>query len=89
MKRFRGMMPYDEIKMTKTYVDSQGLHIRIDAGENGWTICYADSSTEFKDIVDTVENNLAMALKVLESHLTVTEIQETQAGCGVEEKGEI
>ena len=89
MKRFRGMMPYDEIKMRKTYKDSLGLEISIDAGENGWTINYADSSTEYKDIVDTVENNLAMALEVLKSHLDVTEVLETKTGCKVEEKGEI
>jgi hypothetical protein len=89
MKRFFGMMPCSEIELTKTYVDSLGLNIRIEVGKNGWTITYADSSTEYKDVVDTVENNLAMALKVLESHLTVTEVQETQVGYKVEEKGEI
>jgi len=75
MKRFFGMMPYSEIKMSKTYVDDLGLKIRIWAGENGWTIYYADSSSEYKDVVDTTLNNFDKALTVLKSHLNVKELK--------------
>jgi len=68
MKRFFGMMPSSEVKMSKKFIDSLGLKIIIDAGENGWTIMYADGSTEYKDIVDTTDNNFNMALEILKSH---------------------
>ena len=68
MKRFFGMMPSSEVKLKKTFVDSLGLKITIQSGENGWTILYADGSSEYKDIVDTTENNFNAALEVLKSH---------------------
>jgi hypothetical protein len=76
MKRFFGMMPSSEVKMSKTFVDDLGMKISIDAGENGWTIMYADGSSEYKDVVDTTENNFNAALIVLKSHLDVTECEE-------------
>ena len=81
MKRFMGMMPSEEIKKSKQFIDSSGLKITIDAGENGWTILYADSSSEYKDVVDTTENNFNAALTVLKSHLEVKE-------CDSESRGE-
>lgn len=73
MKRFFGMMPSDEIKIQKTFVDDLGLKIRIQAGENGWTILYADSSSEYADVVDTSLNNFNTALKKLKEHFNVKE----------------
>ena len=46
MNRFFGMMPSSEIEVSKTFKDDFGLRISIDAGKNGWTIMYADSSSE-------------------------------------------
>ena len=68
-----GMMPSSEIEVSKTFKDDLGLKIRIEAGKNGWTIMYADSSSEYKDVVDTTENNFQTALSVLKSHFNVTE----------------
>jgi hypothetical protein len=69
------MMPSSEIKMSKMYIDDLGLKITIDAGENGWTILYADSSSEYKDVVDTTLNNFDKALKVLKGHFNVRELK--------------
>lgn len=74
MKRFFGMMPSSEIKMQKTFVDNYGLKITIQAGENGWTILYADSSSKYRDVVDTTENNFNDALACLRA--TIGEIKE-------------
>ena len=73
MKRFMGMMPANEIEISKLYTDDSGLKISINAGRNGWTIIYADYSSEFRDVEDTAENNFQSALTVLKSHLNVTE----------------
>lgn len=73
MIRFMGLMPKNEIKMSKIFVEPLGLKIRIDAGENGWTIVYADSSCDYKDEVDTTENNFDKALSILKTHFEVTE----------------
>lgn len=73
MKRFMGMMPSSEIEFSKTFKDDLGLQITIDAGKNGWTINYADGSTEYNDVVDTSGNNFQSALTLLKSHFNVTE----------------
>lgn len=57
MKRFFGMMPSSEIKKEKCYKDKYGYKIRIQSGLNGWTIIYADSSTDFRDITNSVDEN--------------------------------
>jgi hypothetical protein len=57
MKRFFGMMPSSEVKLEKTYVDEFGMKIMIQSSENGWSILYSDGSSEYQDVVDTVENN--------------------------------
>lgn len=49
MKRFFGMMPVSEIERTEHFVDERGLSVRIDAGPNGWTVRFADMSSEYKD----------------------------------------
>lgn len=71
------MMPSSEIEIYKTFKDDLGLKIIIEAGKNGWTIMYADSSSEYKDVEDTTENNFQAALTVLKSHFNVTECDET------------
>lgn len=65
MKRFFGMMPSDEIEMTKHFKDERNRDITIDAGPHGWTIIYSDGSTNYKDIEDTTENNYVDAFKSL------------------------
>lgn len=57
MKRFFGMMPSDCIEKEKRFKTESGLVLQIQAGREGWTIIYADGSSEYKDISDTTENN--------------------------------
>lgn len=75
MRRFFGMMPSNEVKMTNKYVTESGDKVVIEACEHGWTIIYADASTEFKDFDDTVQNNFDFALRVLKSRFNVVEIK--------------
>ena len=68
MKRFFGMMPSSEVKREERFKVGVGqLTVTIQAGENGWTILYADSSSEYKDEVDTIDNNFNKAMNVLKS----------------------
>lgn len=68
MKRFMGMMPSDEIKIEKKYDDGYGQKVIVQAGENGWSILYADHSSQYQDKIDTSENNFKAALKILKSN---------------------
>ena len=76
MNRFFGMMPSSQVKMSKRFVDDLGLKITIDAGENGWTILYADSSSEYADVIDTTLNNFNNAVKVMKGHFKFSELRE-------------
>ena len=75
MNRFFGMMPSSEVQISKTFKDRNGRKIIIDAGKNGWTIMWADHSSDYKDVEDTAENNFQEALTKLKSHLDVTECE--------------
>ena len=69
MKRFMGMMPSIEVKKEQKFKVGIGqLTVTVQAGENGWTILYADSSSEYKDVVDKTENNFNKAIEVLKTH---------------------
>ena len=57
MRRFFGMMPSSEIEIEKHYKDENGYKITIQAGVNGWTIIYADSSSDFKDVTISTDEN--------------------------------
>ena len=70
------MMPFAEIKLKKTYIDHYDMRIVIHAGENGWTINYADASNEYKDVVSTTENNFNEALRFLKSNPQFSDIKE-------------
>lgn len=71
MKRFMGMMPSSEVKKEQRFKVGDGqLTVTVQAGENGWTILYADSSSEYKDVVDTTENNFNKAIEVLGTHFS-------------------
>ena len=62
------MMPSIEVKREERFKVGVGqLTVTIQAGENGWTILYADSSSEYKDEVDTIDNNFNKAMNVLKS----------------------
>ena len=75
MKRFFGMMPSKEIETEKHYKDSNGLKITIQAGVHGWTIIYADASSDFKDVNNTTNENFKTAYDIAVNKLgTLTEI---------------
>ena len=75
MKRFFGMMPSTEIEIEKCYKDEDGYKITIQAGKNGWTIIYADHSTDFKDIISSANKNFEEAYNLAVNRLgTLTEI---------------
>lgn len=61
MKRFMGMMPDDEIEKEKRFKDSNGRTVTIQAGPNGWTIIYADYSSEYGDVVSSTDENFDTA----------------------------
>lgn len=61
MKRFFGMMPSSEIKIEKCYKDKNEYKITIQSGQNGWTVIYADSSSEFRDITKSADENFREA----------------------------
>jgi hypothetical protein len=85
MNRFFGMMPSNEVKIRKTFVDGLGLKIRIDAGENGWSIIYADNSSEYKDEVNTSKKNFDRAFQVLKSHfMDIKEFDDDSNSCSEE-----
>lgn len=64
MNRFMGMMPSDEVKISKEYLDEHGLVVLIESGDNGYTILLSDGSSIYDDISDNAENNFEKALKV-------------------------
>ena len=74
MKRFLGMMPSTEIEIEKCYKGKDGYKIIIQAGKNGWTIIYADYSTDFKDIISSANKNFEEAYNLAVNRLgTLTE----------------
>lgn len=64
MKRFFGMMPSSEIDREENYRDNGNYKLRIQAGPHGWTVIYADGSTNYKDEDGTTEENFQKAYKV-------------------------
>ena len=61
VKRFFGVMSAEDIEKKVMLRDSSGLLINIEAGPKGWTIIYADCSTEYEDVDDTTEANYKKA----------------------------
>lgn len=61
MNRFFGMMPASEVQMCRRFKDGNNLTVTIEAGLKGWTIIWADNSTNYSDVDDTFENNFAKA----------------------------
>ncbi len=69
MNRFFGMMPSTEIEREERFVDPAGLKITIQAGPNGYSILYADGSSQFKDIEDSTDNNFKIAYDIAKDNL--------------------
>lgn len=50
MIRFAGMMPSNEIKIEKEFIDEFNTKIIIQAGDFGWSVlCLAEGSAFYKD----------------------------------------
>ena len=64
MKRFFGMMPSCEVKIENKYKTDVGTII-LQAGKNGYSIIYADGSSQYKDIKDIPENNYKRAYDIV------------------------
>lgn len=69
MKRFFGMMPSSEIEIEKHYKDKDGYKITIQSGINGWTVIYADLSTDFKDNTTSASENFNEAYNLAVTRL--------------------
>lgn len=75
MKRFMGVMPSSCIKISKDFKDDNGLNVHIVAGPEGWTVIYADGSTEYQDIEGTSEENYNRAYAVASKNLNLVPIE--------------
>ena len=65
------MIPSSEVKREERFkVGMRQLTVTVQSCENGWTILYADSSSEYQDEIDTTDNNFDKAMKVLNSHFS-------------------
>lgn len=69
MRRFAGMMPVNEIERTEIFKDKYGHDVRIDAGPNGWTVRYADMSSNYADASFGTEQNFKNAYTVAEENV--------------------
>ena len=69
MKRFFGMMTRTEIEIEKCYKNEDRYKIIIQEGKNGWTIIYADHSTDFKDIISSANKNFEEAYNLAVNRL--------------------
>lgn len=87
MNRFMGLMPANEIEKSQTFLDEHGLKVTIEAGPNGWTIIYADSSSKYEDVINTTEENFYKAFKIASSELgKLNEIVDVQYSESSEEQ---
>jgi len=61
-----GMMPSSEVEKCNHFKVGAGqLRVTIEAGPNGWTILYADHSSDGMNVHDTTENNFNKAMELL------------------------
>jgi len=71
MKRFFGMMPSSEIELEERYLDTNSYKISIQAGPHGWSIIYADSSSEYVDVDAKADENFKTAYGIATKNLGV------------------
>jgi hypothetical protein len=62
MGRFYGLLPRSAIEIQKSFNDGNGSVIRVEAGPTGWTVIWADRSTDFADVADSSLNNYNSAV---------------------------
>ena len=76
MKRFFGMMASACVKFERQFDTGDGLRVMVQAGEEGWTIIYADSSTKYQDVLAPTAVNFKTALAVLRKDFPQANIPE-------------
>lgn len=80
MNRFMGLMPSCNVEKIESFKDKYGYTITIEAGPEGWTIIYADHSTDYSDNKTTTEENFKTAYEYANSKLgPLTEISGNNA----------
>lgn len=64
MKRISGMIPPEEVEMSRTFKTSKGMEIHIEVSKHGWTTTWGGryGYITYRDIEGTVESNLQDAL---------------------------
>lgn len=67
MRRFMGLMPSDEVQLEHRYLDRNNMRVIIQAGPHGYTILWADHSSNWEDVDDTTENNFEKAYRLAQS----------------------
>ena len=82
MIRFAGMMPNKEIEREEVFKDRINLNVVIQAGPNGWTILFADGSSEYKDVEAATDENFEEAKHIAESKIgKLTSLKELKKVC--------
>ena len=82
MNRFFGMMPSSEIEKESYYEDESGCEINIQAGIHGWSVIWEDSSSCFKDVDTTTEENFKAAYDLAVSKIgNLKEIKKRSCAC--------
>lgn len=78
MKRFGGLMPSDEIELSKRFKTSKGDTIQIDTCKHGWTVIWGGigSYVTYRDIEGTAESNLQDALDEIKQEGVVLNFDE-------------
>ena len=71
MKRFFGMMPSSEIELEEHYLDRDSYTLIIQAGKHGWSIIYADSSSEYADVDAKPDENFKVAYTIAAKNLGI------------------
>lgn len=61
MKRMFGMIESDKVKIQKSYRDPAGLMVIIQAADGGYSIIFADSSSQYADNDLSAEENFNIA----------------------------
>lgn len=80
MQRMFGMMPANMVSISKTYKDQYGMQITVQAGSGGWTVLWADGSSNYGDNITSPEENFEAALRCVKSYgFDLTEVKEHAA----------
>jgi hypothetical protein len=83
MKRMFGLMPANEVEIEKNFLGGE-RKIIIQAGKKGWTIIWADGSTDYRNFDDSGENNFNSAIshaKIFFPNIVEIDIDDEMGEC--------